>query len=128
MEVRIIIAGSRTFADYDLLKANMDAYIRRVPTYNPITFISGCSKGADELGERYAAEHGFEVLRCPADWRIYGKAAGPIRNEIMAYMATETDCCGVLFAFWDGNSRGTASMIREAKKHNLEIHIVKIPS
>ena len=42
----------------------------------------------------------------PAQWERYGKRAGPIRNAAMAKYADY----GV--ALWDGESRGTAHMIR----------------
>ena len=32
---------------------------------------------------------------------------------------------GVLFAFWDGKSRGTKHMITVAKKRGLEVHVVE---
>lgn len=31
---------------------------------------------------------------------------------------------GVLFAFWDGKSRGTKNMIDLANRYGLEVHVV----
>ncbi len=123
MKINIIISGTRTFNDYALLEKTLDEYLYKLLPYYEIIIISGDAKGADALGIRYAEEHGLEYIYCSALWRLHGKAAGPRRNEYMAMRATDGGR-GVLFAFWDGESRGTKSMIQYAKRWNLEIHIV----
>ena len=87
--------------------------------------ISGTAKGADKLGEAFADKCHIKVKRFPADWITYGKSAGYIRNEQMAKYAMSDNSYGVLIAFWDGKSKGTMHMINLAKKHGLEVHIVK---
>lgn len=120
-EVRIIIAGSRNFCDYNLLATSVKEYLDALDNSN-IVIISGTARGADQLGERFANEYGIQTKRFPANWNEYGKSAGPIRNRQMAEYAAEGR--GILFAFWDGCSRGTYSMIDLAKKLGLEIHII----
>lgn len=118
MNRRIIIAGSRCFSDYEYLKEKMKSII------NPddcITIISGGAVGADMNGEKFAMEFGYRLEVFNAQWDLYGKSAGYIRNESMAIFASKEN--GVLCAFWNGKSRGTKSMIQLAKKYNLEIHI-----
>ena len=115
-QVRIIVAGGRDFTDYALLSQTLDAVLEKY-TFSEVQIVSGCCRGADALGEHYATEHGIPVKRFPADWLAYGKAAGPIRNRKMAEYAAERD--GMLVAFWDGKSRGTASMVRLAEKYGL---------
>lgn len=124
---RIIIAGSRGFSDYRALESHADRIIGEMGI-DPAdaTVISGTAKGADTLGERYALSHGMELLRCPADWNKYGRAAGVIRNEQMAVMSVSDGYKGLLLAFWDGKSRGTHHMIDFAKKHGLTVRIVNI--
>lgn len=41
----------------------------------------------------------------------------------MAMYATH-DAEGILFAFWDGESKGTEHMIDIAKEYGLETHVV----
>ena len=53
----------------------------------------------------------IKVMRFPANWKKYGKKAGPIRNETMAKNAEG------LVAIWDGQSRGTTSMINLATRY-----------
>ena len=119
--IRVIVAGGRDFNNYTLLSNTLDAVLERY-TLPEVSIVSGCCRGADSLGERYAKEHGIPVVRFPADWLAYGKAAGPIRNRKMAEFASQGE--GALVAFWNGESRGTASMIRLAEKYGLQIKTI----
>ena len=87
-----------------------------------VKFISGTAKGADILGEQFAYTYEYEVKRFVPDWNSYGKSAGYRRNAEMAKYASEA--YGVLFAFWDGKSKGTKNMIDLAKRYDLEVHVV----
>lgn len=120
-DLRVIIAGSRDFNNYNLLNSTIYNYLKE--NTNNVEIISGTARGADQLGERFANEYGYQIKRFPANWNLYGKSAGPIRNREMAEYASGGQ--GVLFAFWDGKSRGTKSMIDLAKKFELEVHIVR---
>ena len=68
-----------------------------------------------------AAETGIPIQVFPAEWKKYGRAAGPIRNRAMLdYAKEETP---VVAAFWDGQSRGTGNMLKQAKAAGVECHI-----
>jgi len=122
---KIIIAGSRDFHDYELLKIEVNKFIDEYKTTlsssdnNSISIVSGHARGADKLGEQYAREHNHFCYVMSADWDKYGKRAGYLRN---ASMAKEADA---LIAFWDGQSRGTYHMIELAKKENLKIKVIE---
>ena len=104
--MKVIIAGSRLFKDYELLRQKCDqALLNKLD----VEIVSGGCEGADKLGERYAVERGCSIKEMPADWKKHGKSAGPIRNEQMAKYAD------ALIAFWDGKSKGTKNMIDLAK-------------
>ncbi len=90
-----------------------------------IEIISGTARGADKLGERFAKEYNLRIKKFPANWDLYGKKAGYLRNIQMAEYAKNNSDLGVLIAFWDGNSKGTKHMIDIAKKHELLLFIVK---
>lgn len=111
--MKTIIAGSRSFSDYELLRSVCDEYeIGEV--------VSGTAKGADLLGEKYAKEQDIPIKQFPADWNRYGKRAGFLRNVEMAEYGER------LIAFWDGESKGTKMMIDEARKRKLEVRVVEI--
>lgn len=116
MEIRLIVAGSRNFSDYQMLKRKLDFYTQNHKT---VEIVSGTAKGADQLGERYAQEKRYDVKRFPANWEKYGNQAGLIRNEQMAKYASHA------VLFWDGVSRGTLSMAKLCKQYNLNHRIVK---
>ena len=50
---RLIIAGSRTFNDYDLLKKKVNHYTTPI---GKLIVICGGAKGADLLGKKWAEE------------------------------------------------------------------------
>jgi len=114
--MRIIIAGSRIVSEGDVRRALQCCSWIGFAT----AVVSGTAKGADEYGERWAQDNNVEINRFPAEWNKHGKRAGPLRNKIMAENAEG------LIAVWDGNSRGTLSMIDLAASHGLRITIFRI--
>lgn len=115
---RVIIAGTRYFNDYSLLKETTDRLLAdKITAGYSIVIVSGGCAGADLLGERYAKENGYSIDRYPAEWKKYGKKAGIMRNAVMA------DNADALIAYWDGISRGTKNMIDEARKRGLAVRI-----
>ena len=125
-ELRIIIAGSRDFNDYELLKISIRDILKKtsLESINKIKIISGNARGADQLGERFAKQFELEVVKFVAKWDIFGKRAGYIRNEEMAKYAIQGSNYGMLVAFWNGESKGTKHMIDLAKKYGLEVHVI----
>lgn len=114
--MKIIIAGSRNFNNYQKLKQECDKFLQ---DYKNIEIVSGAHyKGADKLGEKYASEKKIKIIKFPADWIKYGKAAGPKRNNQMAIYAD------ALIAFWDGKSNGTKNIIQLAKQRQLKTRII----
>lgn len=111
---KYLIAGSRTFNDYNLLLQVINKYEK------PDVIIEGGAKGADVLGRRYANENNIECQEYKADWDRYGKSAGYIRNSEMVNQLDKTDKA---FIFWDGKSKGTKHTIDLCNKKNIEIII-----
>lgn len=116
--IKVIVAGSRTFDDYELLKSECNMLIAPGVFNRQVEIVSGTAKGADQLGERYAKESGFDIKRFPANWARHGKSAGYLRNLEMAEYASHCIC------FWDGKSKGTKNMIDIANHQGLITHVV----
>lgn len=114
--MRVIIAGTRHMKQS--IVAVMDAI--QASRFVITEVVSGCSGDIDWAGNFFACTNGIPVKRFPAEWKKYGRAAGPIRNQQMANYAD------ALIAVWDGKSRGTADMIERAKRKNLKVHILEI--
>jgi len=114
--MRTIISGSRDMdeADHHVLVAIAKSGFKITEV------LSGCSGAVDTEGEAWALRHEKMLHKHPADWARYGKKAGPMRNEAMAKQAD------ALIAVWDGVSRGTADMIRRARKHKLKVYVYRV--
>lgn len=117
---RIIVCGGVDFTDRTLCFRELN---RLLAYYGKIEIVSGHARGADTLGEEYAKEHNIRLAVFPADWKRYGRVAGPIRNKQMLQYASEQS--PVVIAFWNGTSPGTRNMIQLAEKAGAEVHIVR---
>lgn len=109
---RLVVAGSRTFSDYERMAADLDRLlVNRFPNVEIVC--GGCPSGADDLALRYANERGLRLRLFKAEWNTQGRAAGPLRNAKMAEYGD------AVIVYWDGKSPGTASMIRCAAARGM---------
>ena len=115
---RVIIAGCRDYNNYKEAKIYIDFCLSNIRKENNIVIVSGCAGGADAIGERYAKENGLNIEKFPADWKKYGKSAGPRRNLQMAQI------CDFVICFWDGKSRGTAHVAANCVKLYKDFKII----
>lgn len=112
---KLAVIGSRTFEDYDYLRKTI---LEHVDCEALQTIISGGATGADALAERFAAEFNLPTEIYPADWKRYGRAAGPKRNTTIA------KACDGCIAFTIGPSPGTMDAIKKCRAQNKPvIHI-----
>jgi len=112
--MKLVIVGSRSFNNYNLLKDTINKYD------NIKLIISNSAIGADKLAEQYPKEYNIETKIYLPDWNKYGKKAGPIRNELII------KDCDIVIAFWDGESRRTLSSINIAKTLNKKLKLIKL--
>ena len=117
---KVVIAACRDYDDYAEAKEYIDFCLSEIRKEYEIVFVSGCASGADAIGERYADENGFKVEKHPADWKTYGRSAGPRRNKQMAEVSDYVIC------FWDEKSKGTKSMIDYARQFGKPVRIKSI--
>lgn len=118
--MKLIIAGSRNFDNYQQLALAAD-WVDNLchDRGTSITeVVSGKARGADTLGERWAEEMDVPVAEFPADWDLYGRSAGPIRNGLMAKYGE------ALLAFLAPDSKGTKDMIEQATRERLSPIVV----
>lgn len=110
--MRTIIAGSRSCNNPQELFSALDAC-----GWVPTVVLSGGARGADSLGEWWAAYSGVPCERFTAYWEFAGRRAGYARNERMAANAD------ALIALWDNNSPGTGHMIDIANRRGLRVYV-----
>lgn len=114
--MKIAIVGSRTFIDYSKLKSFI---LSKISLNDDTTIISGGAQGADNLAEKFATEYGLLTIIHKAKWDKLGKSAGFIRNKKII------DDADIVFAFWDGQSRGTKHTIGLARQSQKPVHICR---
>jgi hypothetical protein len=112
--VRILVCGGRDYDDADLVREVLDEQFEVVSC-----IIHGGSRGADSLARAWAKRNGVMTEQYSADWRQYGKAAGPMRNQQML----NSGAPDLVIAFPGG--RGTADMVRRAKDAGVPVREVK---
>lgn len=83
MKNKVIIAGSRDIDNWELVFDCINNSSIRIDE-----IVCGQAKGVDTCGMYYGFDHSIPVKYFPADWRLHGKAAGPIRNLQMVEYAT----------------------------------------
>jgi len=113
--MRVVVAGSRTIEDYDLVeKAILESGF-------PVDLvISGGAKGVDTLGVRWARKNKVQHCLFPPMWAELGKRAGPARNRWMISVGE------ALIAVWDQRSRGTGHIIQYAQDWKRHIYVVDL--
>lgn len=113
--MRVIIAGPRTLHTYETV-----AKAVRASKFEITRVVSGGARGADTLGERWAGNNEIPVSRFLPAYERHGIRAPLMRNTQMAEFAD------ALIAVWDGDSRGTGHMIREARRFGIPVYIYEI--
>jgi predicted Rossmann-fold nucleotide-binding protein len=110
--MKIIVCGGRDFEDISAVRHALTvAHGKR-----PITLlIEGGATGADKLAREWAIANDVPHVTVTADWRRYGPAAGPLRNE---QMLKDHKPDGVI-AFPGG--KGTANMVLIAHRAGVKV-------
>lgn len=110
---RILVCGSRDFLDYDAIH---EAIKHELNTDTII--IQGGAPGADTLASQIAKAKRIHTAQVDALWSKFGGAAGPLRNAAMLGLEPHK-----VYAFYTDKlkSKGTANMVKQAKKANIEV-------
>lgn len=108
--MRVLVCGGRHYQDRDRVFSVLDSL-------SPEVVIEGGADGADRLAYCWVRERrscqGWE--RYEAEWDKHGKGAGPLRNQRML----DEGKPDLVLAFPGG--RGTADMVRRAKRAGVEV-------
>jgi hypothetical protein len=79
-----IFCGSREWTDVEAVRQVMTRF--RDGPQDLDTVIHGAQRGADSISGDVAKELGLAVIPEPAEWKAFGHAAGPMRNDKMLAM------------------------------------------
>jgi hypothetical protein len=116
---KIIIAGSRHLEVSPYLIEELLLQFKQ-PTAHFEVVSGNCPTGIDACGEKFAELYELPLKKFPADWVTHGKAAGPIRNKLMAAYA---DC---LLLIWNGETAGSQSMLDQMHRAGKPVFEVVI--
>jgi hypothetical protein len=114
--MKVIIAGSRTCHDKDLIWKTLDN-----SKFEITTLMSGGAQGVDQLGEEWARSKNIPVIQYKPHYAIENPRVAPLlRNTDMSHDGD------ALIAIWKDQSRGTAHMISCMEKVGKPVEIIKI--
>ena len=118
--MKLLVCGGR---GYQNREAAFDAF-DRAHEKRPITLLihgacvdrkSKLLRGADRWAEEWALAREIPYVGVPAQWSVYGRSAGPLRNQYMLD-SLRPDCVLAL-----PGHEGTDDMVRRAHAAGLEV-------
>lgn len=117
--MKILVCGGRAWNDWTKLKTKLD----EVSSVNlgDVHIIEGGAMGADIMARQWAIGAKVPYTEVPANWKLHGKAAGPIRNRQMLDMAPNL----VLAFHVDlAASKGTKDCVEEAQRRGIQTVVI----
>jgi len=115
---RLLICGDRDWKNFQFILTKLSEFHQKTPVE---VVIEGEANGADMMA-RFAAERlGIPVLPFKANWGVYERAAGPIRNQKMLKEGKPTR----VWAFHNfiENSKGTKHMVGISRKAGIPTEV-----
>lgn len=113
--MKVIISGCRDFTDTDFIYAALYKYL---PS-NTTEILVGDATGVDAVVRNLCCHADVYPSIYYANWTKHGKAAGPMRNALMAEKGD------LLIAFWDYQSSGTGNMISQMVKLKKDYIVIE---
>ena len=116
--MRILVTGSRNWDDEAQIRlALMETVAERLMNDDEgVIIIHGDAPGADTIAAQFAESMNWTVEAYPADWKKFGRSAGPIRNQQM--VDSGADIC---VAFPQPGSVGTRDCTKRAFKAGIRV-------
>ena len=115
--MRVIVCGSRDGIDGRLVRSEL----ARMHSIRPITcIVHGCARGVDSDAGEWARQMKIGEEPHPADWKGHGKAAGAMRNRVMADLGA--DACLAIHS----GTPGTRDMMRRARSRGIPVFEVVV--
>ncbi len=117
---KIAVIGSRNFKDSWKVFAEL-ANISESGTESfqkSLTIISGGATGVDTWAEKAVMQYGLNFEEYKPDFKLGIPACYHIRNDKIIHDAWE------VIAFWDGESKGTKSVIDKCIKQHKNVRVI----
>ena len=107
--MKVAVIGSR-----GLLVENLEKYLPEDTT----EIVSGGAPGIDTSARAYAIKNGIPIKEFLPDYKSYPGKVAPLKRNIQII-----EYADVVFAFWDGKSRGTKFVIDNCRKMGKKVRI-----
>jgi hypothetical protein len=109
--MKVLVCGARDWTQEEAVFGFLAAQHAIAPMSE---LIHGGAPGVDSIAGKWARLNDIPVREFPADWQAHGRAAGPMRNQLM--IEASPDLVIALFG-----RRGTADTVRRAKKRKIAV-------
>jgi len=123
--MKIAIIGSRGFKDVQRIRDHirrLSVSVHKIEHTNndddPLTLVSGGAVGVDSEVRCWAAFYQIPLIEYKPNYAKYGKAATHVRNDQIIEKADK------VFAYWDGTSPGTRSVIQKCLERKKDISVI----
>lgn len=108
---RILVCGARDYTDAKKIHTELSNLLH---AYGPFILIEGEARGADRIARNWGDRHlpRMNIKPFPANWKRFGRGAGPIRNRQMLELGKPD----IVLAFGGKDGTGTNNMVKIAKR------------
>ena len=116
--MKILVTGDREWSDRETMLGYLSGIRDKITC-----LVHGDCRGADKMADRIVRSWGVKSISYPAEWDLYGKAAGVMRNSQMLQENLDIE---LVLAFHTNieKSRGTKDMIEKARKRSIPVVLV----
>lgn len=83
--------------------------------------IEGGADGADKIAGEEGTDLAYVVIEVKANWKRHHNGAGPVRNAVMLTLNPDLV---VAFHHDLANSKGTANMVKQARKAGVRLEVI----
>lgn len=113
--MKVLVCGGREWFDWKTLERRL----LELPAET--TIIEGGAEGADAFARMFAQGRKWPYMEFKANWKAYGRSAGPIRNRKM--LDEKPD---LVLAFHNDyeHSKGTKDCVEEAKRRGIPVEVI----
>ena len=113
--MKVLVCGGRNYGLGDCRNIETSVFVEALNYLKPQLIINGGATGADKMATAYARTKRIPYRIYKADWKKYGRSAGPRRNKAML----KNETIDLVLAFPGG--KGTTDMINKAKDAGITV-------
>lgn len=122
--MKVWVAGPRSWEN----QAPVEIVLRKLEArygLGRLVVVSGGAPGVDHLVDKVCRERGIHMFGLRANWSVWNRAAGPIRNRLIAELFAPDLL--VAFHYLDLTAHvGTRNAVRRAKSLEIPVRLIRV--